>query len=598
MALAAILGQEQKWHPVTATDTLSQSDSAAAQHGVARTASDSLSFSDVALPANAQDHLAFADSTQTVKTFARSLADSLSFTDSATGNAHNLARSATDSFAFQETLSRALGFTRTLNDSAIYILLQWTASVSPGVIQYNIYRSLVSNGPYTLIGSVNSSTTSFKDTNVAGLTNYFYVVTSYNGSIESQLSNQAQASAIFTELVNVGTGKSAVDTATFSDSVKVKNVESRSATDTLTFSETAAPGHSVSSTASDSFSLSESFLKGSGRVPTDTVSFSDSATAAKNAPTVSDTESFAESAAHTVALPRTASDTESQSDSVSRQLAGSKSATDTLAESDSATKNSSVHVAPTDTFPFSDRAQGNNATDSFSFSDSVARGIGRTASDSLSFSDSAGKQTGFSRNAADNPSFSDAATRQPAPFDRTASDQETFIDVAITHGAIVIVVDTENFSDSASAGHFQAGAATDTQSFSESASAVAQTVLSRAGFNSFRSGYPGAMGGYPTMGNHYDLWYDVQTGNLYMAVTLAESYLPAQDDAMDFTNIYRTPVPMNVLQGPAVRLPRAAPVGTIFLVNDTLQAFAGTGIGLQRFNLDVTRALRANPPTF
>lgn len=73
-----------------------------------------------------------------------------------------------------------------------YVGLAWTESVDPGT-EYNLYRSLVTGGPYTLIESVPSSQNSANDNQVARGTTYFYVATSYNGSQESVNSNEASA---------------------------------------------------------------------------------------------------------------------------------------------------------------------------------------------------------------------------------------------------------------------------------------------------------------------------------------------------------------------------------------------------------------------
>ncbi len=72
--------------------------------------------------------------------------------------------------------------------SASQINLSWTAVA--GATSYNVYRSTVSGGPYTLAGS--SATTSFNNTGLACNTAYFYVVRAVTGC-ESGNSNQATA---------------------------------------------------------------------------------------------------------------------------------------------------------------------------------------------------------------------------------------------------------------------------------------------------------------------------------------------------------------------------------------------------------------------
>lgn len=76
-----------------------------------------------------------------------------------------------------------------------YIEIDWTASLTPTVIEYNIYRGLVSGGPYSLIGTVLANVNQFLDFNVASGVTYFYVVTSFDGSNESVNSNEASATA-------------------------------------------------------------------------------------------------------------------------------------------------------------------------------------------------------------------------------------------------------------------------------------------------------------------------------------------------------------------------------------------------------------------
>jgi len=70
--------------------------------------------------------------------------------------------------------------------------LSWTAS--PDVIGYNIYRSTVSGGPYTMINTALDSATTYNDNTVASGTTYYYVVTAVNAESEdSGYSNQTEA---------------------------------------------------------------------------------------------------------------------------------------------------------------------------------------------------------------------------------------------------------------------------------------------------------------------------------------------------------------------------------------------------------------------
>jgi hypothetical protein len=71
------------------------------------------------------------------------------------------------------------------------VSLSWTASTST-VVGYNVYRSTISGGPYTLITSSTVPGTTYTDNGVqAGMT-YFYVVTAVDSSgNESAFSNEA-----------------------------------------------------------------------------------------------------------------------------------------------------------------------------------------------------------------------------------------------------------------------------------------------------------------------------------------------------------------------------------------------------------------------
>jgi probable HAF family extracellular repeat protein len=73
------------------------------------------------------------------------------------------------------------------------INLHWTQSTSPGVIRNKIYRSTASGSGYTLLATLNA-TTSYTDAAVTPRVIYYYVVTAVNSSgFESPVSNQASA---------------------------------------------------------------------------------------------------------------------------------------------------------------------------------------------------------------------------------------------------------------------------------------------------------------------------------------------------------------------------------------------------------------------
>jgi hypothetical protein len=70
--------------------------------------------------------------------------------------------------------------------------LNWNAS--SGAVGYNLYRSTVSGGPYTMINSSLDGTTAYTDNTVVSGQTYYYVATAVDGSSnESGYSNQAQA---------------------------------------------------------------------------------------------------------------------------------------------------------------------------------------------------------------------------------------------------------------------------------------------------------------------------------------------------------------------------------------------------------------------
>ncbi len=73
------------------------------------------------------------------------------------------------------------------------VLLSWTASTSPNITGYNIYRGGTSGGPYSKIFSMDPNLT-YSDSTVANGSTYYYVTTAVDSnSLESAYSNQAQA---------------------------------------------------------------------------------------------------------------------------------------------------------------------------------------------------------------------------------------------------------------------------------------------------------------------------------------------------------------------------------------------------------------------
>jgi len=71
--------------------------------------------------------------------------------------------------------------------------LTWNASVTPGVVGYNIYRSTASGGPYSKVNGAVNSDTSYTDSTVSAGQTYYYVAKSVDGSgVESGPSNEVQ----------------------------------------------------------------------------------------------------------------------------------------------------------------------------------------------------------------------------------------------------------------------------------------------------------------------------------------------------------------------------------------------------------------------
>jgi fibronectin type 3 domain-containing protein len=73
--------------------------------------------------------------------------------------------------------------------------LNWTQSTSPGITGNNVYRSLSSGGPYSLLANL-AATTSYSDTAVSAGSTYYYSVTAVNANGESALSAYAGATTI------------------------------------------------------------------------------------------------------------------------------------------------------------------------------------------------------------------------------------------------------------------------------------------------------------------------------------------------------------------------------------------------------------------
>jgi fibronectin type 3 domain-containing protein len=78
--------------------------------------------------------------------------------------------------------------------SAHDVTLNWNASISSGVVGYNVYRRNASGGPYSKVNSSSVTVTTYNDNAVQPGQTYFYVVTSIDLSdVESSYSNEVMA---------------------------------------------------------------------------------------------------------------------------------------------------------------------------------------------------------------------------------------------------------------------------------------------------------------------------------------------------------------------------------------------------------------------
>jgi len=74
------------------------------------------------------------------------------------------------------------------------VSLSWTASTSPNVAGYNVFRGLVSGGPYTQLNSALVPAVTYSDNDVEAAQTYYYVTTAVdNNNNSSVFSNEASA---------------------------------------------------------------------------------------------------------------------------------------------------------------------------------------------------------------------------------------------------------------------------------------------------------------------------------------------------------------------------------------------------------------------
>ncbi len=93
----------------------------------------------------------------------------------------------------QRVINASLG-SACLTSTGLHVVeLTWTASTSTNIVNYKVYRSATSGGPYMLLQTL-GVVSSYMDTTVISGQTYYYVVTAVdNTGAESSFSNQAQA---------------------------------------------------------------------------------------------------------------------------------------------------------------------------------------------------------------------------------------------------------------------------------------------------------------------------------------------------------------------------------------------------------------------
>ena len=97
----------------------------------------------------------------------------------------------------QRVVNSALGAS-CVAGNAHTVTLNWTASTTPNVVTYNIYRGAASTGPFMKIGSVASSLTTYVDTSSLSGETYYYVATAVDmNNNESAYSMAAKATVPF-----------------------------------------------------------------------------------------------------------------------------------------------------------------------------------------------------------------------------------------------------------------------------------------------------------------------------------------------------------------------------------------------------------------
>jgi len=117
----------------------------------------------------------------------------LSLTPAASGSISGTVTISSDASNPQATISlSASGIGVQITNHSV--TLAWNPSSSSGITGYNVYRSFVSGGSYSLITSGTVPSTTYADTNVQSGQTYYYVITAVDSSdSESGYSNEVAA---------------------------------------------------------------------------------------------------------------------------------------------------------------------------------------------------------------------------------------------------------------------------------------------------------------------------------------------------------------------------------------------------------------------
>jgi hypothetical protein len=135
------------------------------------------------------------------------------------------------------------------------VLLNWSAGLSPNLMNYKVYRGTTSGGPYGVVTTL-GLVTSYMDSNVQNAQTYYYVTTVVNGTgTESAYSNEASAvvPGLVSQSATVSLVAPVVTPATLSSLVcSPTNVNSGSATTcSVTLNQAAPNGGTVVNLASN-----------------------------------------------------------------------------------------------------------------------------------------------------------------------------------------------------------------------------------------------------------------------------------------------------------------------------------------------------------